>query len=273
MTDGISVVLSPTQLTAILSGVTLGPDETSANRMWGGLKLVAGSLEMVGAAALLVAPEPTMVTKVSGWGLAAHGSDTLSAGLWQVWTGKQQRTLTEQSAAELALRLGADSATAQGVGTAVDIAVPFALSAAVGAARIISVRFGRLSLLEHEAEAGARVGGHTILKHVGKTEAELRARLAAEPNTRTASTFKTLAIAERTLYQAVKANRSAIEGWAIRARPGDKQAFFYTAKDVVGYTLNRAHPTWQEARRIRFVLKMESYKGKLYYILTAFPQL
>ena len=62
-------------------------------------------------------------------------------------------------------------------GLAVDIAVPLAMSAWLAASRIASIRGGRIKLVEHEAQAGSRLCGHTIAEHVGQTEARLRARL------------------------------------------------------------------------------------------------
>jgi hypothetical protein len=211
MKEGLTIVLSPVQLAAVLSDRPISDGENTANRLWGGLKLLAGSLEMVGAGALLLVPEPTLASKAGGVALAAHGSDTVSSGLWQVWTGQEQRSLTERAAARLALPLGADPAAAGSIGTAVDIAVPIAVSAAVGAARLLSIRFGRISLAEHEAATGSRLGGHTIAKHVGKSEAELRARLAAEPRRQMVSTFTSLDCAERVIYRALRSNKSAIE--------------------------------------------------------------
>lgn len=205
--------------------------------------------------------------------LAVHGSDTASAGLWQVWTGHAQRTLTDQAASELALRLGADPATAGTIGTAVDIAVPLVVSAGLGAARLAAVRTGRVSLIEHEAEAGSKLGGHTILKHVGKTEEELRARLLAQKWVPTASSFKSLDVAERVIYQALRANRRAIEAWAKAAAPGAKTPFLYSAGEVVGHGVVRATGHLEQMTRVRVVMKMEAYKGKLYYVLTAFPEL
>lgn len=270
--EGLTIAISPVQLAAILSGQTINEGETRTNRLWGGLTLIGGSLEMVGAAALLLAPEPTMATKVGGAALAVHGSDTVSTGFWQLWTGQPQRTLTDQAAAALARRLGADPATADKIGTGVDIAVPIVVTLGVGAARIAAVRYGRISLAEHEAAAGSRLGGHTILKHIGKTEPELRARLLAQRGIPAASTFKSLEVAERTLYEAMRANRAAIEAWARTAAPGAKQAFFYTAKESVGQGVVRATNTLVQMNKVRFVLKMEQYNGKLFYILTAFPE-
>jgi hypothetical protein len=178
--EGITVILSPVQMAAIISGQSITEQETVSNRLWGGLKLVGGALEMVGAGALWLAPEPTMLTKAGGTVLGAHGADTISTGFWQLWTGQQQRTLTDQAAEALALRLGASPETAGQVGTGVDIAVPLVVSLGIGAARIAAIRVGRISLLEHEAAAGSRLGGHTLLKHVEQSETALRARLTID---------------------------------------------------------------------------------------------
>ena len=215
-----------------------------------------------------------MATKAGGVVLGAHGADSASSGFWQMWTGSEQKTLTEQGAAELARRLGADAATAGKIGVGVDIAVPLVVTLGIGAARLAAVRTGRIVLAEHEAMVGSRVGGHTILKHVGKTEAELRARLLAQRGMPVASTFKSLEVAEKTLYQAIRANAPAIEQWARYAAPGAKQAFYYTSRSgPVGQGVVRATNQFIELSRVRFVLKMEQYRGKLYYILTAFPEL
>src|SRR3990172_7734572 len=196
MENGLTVVLSPVQLAAAMSGQSISEGETQTSRVFGGLRLLAGALEMVGAGALLLVPEPTLATKAGGVALAAHGADTTSAGFWQAWSGVPQRSLTEEGAARLARMLGADLETAGKIGTGVDIAVPLVLTFGLGAARIAAIRGGRIVLAEHEAAQGTRVGGHTLLKHVGRTEAELRARLLVRTNVPVASTFTSLEVAE-----------------------------------------------------------------------------
>jgi hypothetical protein len=66
--------------------------------------------------------------------------------------------------------LGVQAKDATNIGLAIDIAVPFALSAAMLAIRVAAVRTGRINLALHEAPAGSTVGGHTVLKHIGQTE-------------------------------------------------------------------------------------------------------
>jgi hypothetical protein len=274
MDSGLTIVMSPVQLAAAMSGQSISEGETNTNRVFGGLRLLAGALEMVGAGALLLLPDPTLATKAGGVALAAHGADTTSAGFWQLWSGRPQRSLTEEGAARLAGSLGADPATAGRIGTGVDIAVPLAVTFGLGALRIAAVRGGRIVLAEHEAAQGGRIGGHTLLKHVGKTEAELRARLLAQRSVPVASTFTSLEVAERTLYQGIRANAAAIEQWARFAAPGAKQPFFYSVRGgQVGFGVVRATNQLVHLSRVRIVLKMEQYNGKLYYILTAFPDL
>ena len=60
--DGVRVVLSAPQLAAILARESISHTEMLSNRLWGGLQVVGGVLEMVGASALCVMPEPTMAS-------------------------------------------------------------------------------------------------------------------------------------------------------------------------------------------------------------------
>jgi len=61
--DGVRVVLSAPQLAAVLARQSISQSEMSFNWIWGGLQIVGGVLEMVGAGALCVLPEPTMASK------------------------------------------------------------------------------------------------------------------------------------------------------------------------------------------------------------------
>jgi hypothetical protein len=79
--DGVRVVMSAPQLAAALSGQSISRADMATNRLWGGLAVVGGVLEMAGAAALCVAPEPTGLSKLGCVAFGVHGSDTAAAGL------------------------------------------------------------------------------------------------------------------------------------------------------------------------------------------------
>lgn len=64
-----------------------------------------------------------------------------------------------------------------------------------------------------DLELDELLGGHTIERHVGKSDNWLRNRLLSEPEIKTASTFRNEAVANRTIAQFVKQNRAEIEAW------------------------------------------------------------
>lgn len=119
---------------------------------------------MIGAGGLLLAPEPTMLTKVGGVALGAYSADITQSGPRQAWTGHETETMTYYATAGVARELGAPEETAETIARGVDIVVPIALSGGLAAARIAAIRGGRVALIEHEAATGSRLGGHTILK-------------------------------------------------------------------------------------------------------------
>ena len=271
--DGFTLVLTPAQLAAVISGGSLGGAPSNWTRLGGAVKLLFGGLEELGAGALLLAPEPTMVTKVGGAALGLHGADTIQSGGRQVWTGQETRTLTSEGSAALAAALGVDEATAQKIGDGIDIAVPIALTLGVGAMRVAAIRGGRIVLAEHEAATLRGVGGHTIARHVAKTDAELAARLAAQRGIPAASTFVSVAEAETAVSTVLRSQRAAVAAWARTAAPGARQAFTMAAPGRgVGRVLARGAASPTIGATIRVVLKKEVFNGKLYYILTAFPE-
>ena len=265
-TEGLSVVLSPVQLAAVLQGATVTTPEHRANRLWGVVTLVGGGIELIGSAALLLTPEPTMLTKVGGVALGIHGSDTAATGMRQIWTGEREVTMTQAAATAAARNLGASEETAGRIGVAVDILVPLVVAAGIGAARALAVRSGRISLAAEEA-----AGGHTIARHIGKTEAELRARLVAQPGIPAASTFRTLAAAEQAVSEGLRANASAIQTWAQGAAVNGTRAFTYAAGRPIGAGVVRSSGMMQPMSSLRIVLRKTAVAQKVYFVLTAFP--
>jgi hypothetical protein len=169
----------------------------------------------------------------------------------------------------IARKLGADPATASGIGLTIDIAVPTAFSLSLAAARVVAIRAGQISLVEHEALEGARLGGHTIAKHVGRTEEQLRARLLAE-RVPAASTFPSLRAAEQAVSRALRANAATIKTWAQTASQ-DQLVLTHDAGFVTGSGVVRATGRLTSMSKVRVVLKLQTYNGQPYYILTAFP--
>ena len=265
--DGVRVVLSAAQLAAVLGRQSINQAEMLSNRLWGGLQIVGGVLEMVGAGALCVLPEPTLASKAGCIVFGVHGSDTAAAGLRQVWTAQDTATLTQQGTAKLAEAMRASPDLANSIGLSLDIAVPFGFAGSIKAARATRVAMGRVSLEMHEAKAGGRVSGHTLRKHVGRTEAQLRERLRLEPTRRVVSSFTDIEQAEWAISETMRANTLRIKEWA--SSPTDDLVLNKDVGRKIGHAIIRESGRLVNSSRVVVVLKYETHNGMPYYILTA----
>lgn len=270
MDDEIKIVMSPIQLTAAISDKSISEGETLSNRLYGGLALALGTLELTGATALCMVPEPTGLTKAACVVVGTHSLDSINAAASQILTGKDTRTATFRATAALARQLGADDKTAMNVGLAVDLSVPVSFALAAGATRVASVRFGKLKLAEHEAANGIKAGGHAIARHVNIPEADLLARLARSPKTPLASSFVNIEQAERFISAGLKANRWKIIYWAA-AKSESVLELTWQARTVVGYGFRQGSTTRLKAYSVRIVLLRKVFNGKPYYLLTSYP--
>lgn len=264
--QGVQIVLTPLQLAAVLTEETVDEAPALSDRMWGVGKLLVGALELIGAGGLLLAPEPTAATKVAGVALGAHGLDTSSSAVRQIATGRDTATLTAEAAESLSSALGAHPKTAEMIGLGADMAVPL-IAGGIGALRALAIRRGAISLAAQEA-----AGGHTISRHVGQTAQQLRARLARQPGIPAASTFRTLADAERHVSAALRSNRAAIEAWARAASPGGRPfTVTYQATTVVGEGVVRATGQLQQMTKLVVVLRRVQQQNRAYFVLTSYP--
>jgi Bacterial CdiA-CT RNAse A domain len=272
MSDGLVIAMSPVQLAAVLSDKTITEGETLGNRMWGSLEFALGALEMVGAAVLCVAPEPTGLTKVGCVVVGAHSMDAVNTAANKVITGMNTRTATHRTAEALAKKFGADEDTAFRIGLTVDIAVPLGFAAALGAIRVASIRSGRISLLKHESSTGMKPGGHTIDKHVAKSPEELIKRFASSPNMKVSTSFTNLRLAEESISDALRYNTEWITVWAASStRPTSPFVINHSVGRVIGYGVRRGEQAVTKLTKFRIVIRFETFHGKPYYILTAYP--
>jgi hypothetical protein len=115
-------------------------------------------------------------------------------------------------------------------------------------------------------------GGHTLRKHVGRTDDQLRERLRRERNISAASTWTDREAAERAVGSALEQNREKINRWL--SRDGGH------ANLVIDYDGDPAHPIGRSLRRdanqpgpcahATIVLRWMSPND--YYILTSYPE-
>jgi hypothetical protein len=93
-----------------------------------------------------------------------------------------------------------------------------------------------------------------------------------QPGIPAASTFETLAQAEKAVSSCLKANKTGIAHWARTTIPTNKPLILdWIAPNRIGHGVVRATGQLTPMSKVRVLLKKEVVDGKLYYILTAFP--
>ena len=114
-------------------------------------------------------------------------------------------------------------------------------------------------------------GGHTLHKHVGRSDAELSDRLRHERNISAASTWNDRESAESAVGAAIAQQRAKITRWLERDTPptlvldydGDSSHPF-------GRTLRRGEDRVEPCAHAVIVLKWDG--GNAYHVLTAYPE-
>lgn len=278
MDNSISIAMTPAQMAAVMTDETIS-ESSFSNRAWGGIEFLGGILELASATALCLVPEPTGLTKAGCIIVGTHGMDTVSSAAYQVYTGKQTASITARATAGIAREMGLDDQTAEQIGIAVDVIIPFSIA---GAVRVASVRMGQINLMEHEAVKGIAGGGHTIKKHVGKSESELIDKIKRGLQSGTfkasgaASSFTSLKIAEKAISKAMKANAWKIRRWA-RSTPADHSRSFlefdYAYPSSIGIVVKASTLKATKTNLFTVVLQKKSYNGKPLYVLTAYPRI
>jgi hypothetical protein len=102
-------------------------------------------------------------------------------------------------------------------------------------------------------------GGHTLEKHVGRSDRELRERLDQERNISAASTWTNREVAEETVGQALRAGY-----------PRSNLALHFDAGRVIGSSMRHADETSSPATQAVIVLKADGPNS--FYVLTSYPE-
>jgi hypothetical protein len=121
------------------------------------------------------------------------------------------------------------------------------------------------------------LGGHTLKRHVGKKDAELRARLDKEQIS-AASTYTDRQTAERTVQAALMQNEDKLHAWLTRAGPHQNLVLDYDTPGTIGRTLRRGASAATDCSHAVVVLSHIEAAGatlppeQSYYVLTSYPQ-
>ena len=117
------------------------------------------------------------------------------------------------------------------------------------------------------------LGGHTLARHVGKTDAELAERLRRERQISAASTYTDRATAERSVGAALADAAGKLSNWQKRTgrRPNLVLHYAEPARRTIGRSLMRGRTTSVSCTRAIVVLKWNEH-GNRFYVLTSYPE-
>lgn len=114
-------------------------------------------------------------------------------------------------------------------------------------------------------------GGHTLSRHVGRSDADLRQRLQRE-RISAASTYTDVLSAEQTVGATLHNEASRVQKWAQRQgrKPNLALDFHGDSAHPVGRTMHRGDSTAQPCSNAVVVLKSDGSNS--YFVLTSYPE-
>ncbi len=116
-----------------------------------------------------------------------------------------------------------------------------------------------------------RLGGHTLSRHVGRSEEALRDRLASEPGISAASTYTDRATAEQTVASAIAENETRVAVWLARQGNRSNLALDYrgVSAEPIGRSLQRGRRESVPCTDAVVVLR---WSRNEYFVLTSYPE-
>jgi hypothetical protein len=125
----------------------------------------------------------------------------------------------------------------------------------------------------YDLQGDEALGGHTLARHVGRTDEELAERLRREPNISAASTWSDVMVARRTVGLAVEQSRDRIAAWASRSgsRPNLTLNYVQHGGPPIGRSLVRGEPASRPCDRALVVLRWLE-RSHRWIVLTSYPE-
>lgn len=121
----------------------------------------------------------------------------------------------------------------------------------------------------HDLTPDESAGGHTLRKHVGRSDADLRDRLAQE-DISAASTYTDRDAAEHAIGNALQQGQHRVEQWLARYGNHPNLVLDYRGDEPIGRTLHRGESASQPCSDAKVVLRYIS--SNEYYVLTSYPE-
>ena len=122
----------------------------------------------------------------------------------------------------------------------------------------------------HDLSQDEAAGGHTLRKHVGRTDDDLRQRLRRERNISAASTWTDRDTAERAVGSALEQSRNRIDRWLSRTGGHPNLVIDYDSDRPIGRSLRRDADQPEPCSHATIVLRWAGDNN--FYVLTSYPE-
>ena len=122
----------------------------------------------------------------------------------------------------------------------------------------------------HDLSQDEAAGGHTLRKHVGRTDDDLRQRLRREHNISAASSWTDRETAERAIGSALEQNRNKIDRWLSRTGGRPNLVLDYDSDRPIGRSLRRDADQPEPCAHATIVLRWAGDNN--FYVLTSYPE-
>jgi Bacterial CdiA-CT RNAse A domain len=128
---------------------------------------------------------------------------------------------------------------------------------------------GKTVASSRDLEQDEKSGGHTLSRHVGQSDEQLRQRLQRERIT-AASTYTDRPAAESAVGIAISSHHDRIRNWLSRSGGHPNLVLDYDFPRPIGSTLHRNEAHSVPCLHAIVILKWQSPAG--YYVLTSYPE-
>ena len=122
----------------------------------------------------------------------------------------------------------------------------------------------------YDLERDENRGGHTLSRHVARTDAQLQERLQRERNISAASTWTDRETAEETVAEALRTERGRVDDWIRRGERRPNLALHFDARRSIGRSLKRDASEPVTCTSAVIVLRAEGLDS--FYVLTTYPE-
>jgi hypothetical protein len=123
-----------------------------------------------------------------------------------------------------------------------------------------------------DLERDERQGGHTLARHVGLSDSDLRSRLRRERRITAASTWNDRQTAERIVAATIARSQIEVDRWRRRGIPRPNLALDWNGPEVVGRTLSRGARRGEPVSCATVVLRARPSDDGDFYVLTSYPE-